>query len=45
MEVMDKVFDYIDKQNAALFLVTHDTKLAKRCDKVYILENKKLIIK
>ena len=41
-EVMGKVFEYIDTKNGALFLVTHDLDLAKRCKKVYRLEDRKL---
>lgn len=32
-EVMDILFSYIKKNNAALFLVTHDMNLAARCDR------------
>ena len=38
-DVMDRVFEYVEQQKAALFLVTHDENLAKRCNKVYKLEN------
>lgn len=31
-EVMDILFKYIDKNSAALMLVTHDMNLAKRCN-------------
>ena len=41
--VMDVLLDYIDEQNGALFLVTHDTKLAARCKDQYLLENQKLM--
>ncbi|NPA04273.1 MAG: ABC transporter ATP-binding protein [Epsilonproteobacteria bacterium] len=40
-EVMDVVFDYLSLGNA-LFLVTHDLELAKRCERVYALEERKL---
>ncbi len=43
-EVMEKVFEYIHLNDAALFLVTHDMELARRCDRVYRLENKSLVI-
>jgi len=43
-EVMDKVFEYIYTNGAALFLVTHDMELARRCNKVYRLESKSLFI-
>lgn len=42
-EVMDAVFEYIEKEKAALFLVTHDNDLAGRCHKRYRLEEKKLV--
>ena len=41
-EVMDVVFDYLKQKDAALFLVTHDIELAKRCDRVYRLADYKL---
>lgn len=37
-EVMDVIFEYIEKNSAALLLVTHDMKLAQRCDQVMRLE-------
>jgi putative ABC transport system ATP-binding protein len=36
--VMDVLSDYIQTNNAALVLVTHDEKMAERCDKIYRLE-------
>ncbi|MBA1438433.1 MAG: ABC transporter ATP-binding protein [Epsilonproteobacteria bacterium] len=42
-EVMDLFFDYCKNSGAGMVLVTHDTKLAYMCDKVYKLENKQLI--
>jgi putative ABC transport system ATP-binding protein len=42
-EVMDAVFEYVEKESAALFLVTHDADLAKRCGKCYRLEEKRLV--
>jgi putative ABC transport system ATP-binding protein len=41
-EVTALLFDYIKANNAALFLVTHDLNLAKRCDAAYKLENLEL---
>jgi len=41
-EVMELFFEYIQKHNAAMILVTHDEELAHMCDKVYSLENKEL---
>ncbi|MDR1461510.1 MAG: ABC transporter ATP-binding protein [Campylobacteraceae bacterium] len=38
-EVIDIIYQYIEKNNAALFLVTHDLKLANKCDIVYRLES------
>ncbi|WP_200762714.1 ABC transporter ATP-binding protein [Nitrosophilus alvini] len=42
-EVMQRVFGYLKKSGGALFLVTHDLDLAKKCDRVYKLENRKLV--
>ena len=41
--VMDLFFEYIKEHNAGLVLVTHDETLAFKCQRVYRLENKKLI--
>jgi putative ABC transport system ATP-binding protein len=38
-EVIDIIYGYIEKNDAALFLVTHDLKLADKCDIVYRLES------
>lgn len=38
-DVMNSIFDFIKEQSSALFLVTHDEKLASSCNKVYLLEN------
>ncbi|MDR0408074.1 MAG: ABC transporter ATP-binding protein [Campylobacteraceae bacterium] len=38
-EVINIIYEYIEKNDAALFLVTHDLKLADKCDIVYRLEN------
>lgn len=43
-EVMDILLDYIKNNDAALFLVTHDLDLAKKCDIAYRLENLTLSI-
>jgi len=40
--VMDVLLDYIQEYNAGLMLVTHDTNLASRCDRTYLLENQSL---
>lgn len=42
-EVMDIFFEYLQKRNAGMILVTHDEELAARCHKVYKLTNKELI--
>ncbi|WP_298039348.1 ATP-binding cassette domain-containing protein, partial [uncultured Campylobacter sp.] len=42
-EVMQVLFDYINENNAALVLVTHDNDLAAKCDNSYKLENKELV--
>ncbi|NPA51024.1 MAG: ATP-binding cassette domain-containing protein [Epsilonproteobacteria bacterium] len=43
--VMDALDIYIKENDAALFLVTHDQEIAKRTQKLYLLENKKLNIR
>uniref|UniRef100_UPI00404735A8 ABC transporter ATP-binding protein n=1 Tax=Aliarcobacter sp. TaxID=2321116 RepID=UPI00404735A8 len=40
--VMDTLFNYINKNDAGLILVTHENELANRCDKVYKLEDLEL---
>jgi len=42
-EVMQLFFEYTQKHNAGMLLVTHDEHLAQLCDKVYKLEDKALI--
>ena len=42
--VMDVLNSYIKEHNAALFLVTHDTEIAKMTQKMYKLEDKHLTI-
>ena len=42
--VMDALNSYIEQNSAALFLVTHDMAIAKKAQKIYKLENKKLHI-
>jgi len=37
--------NYIRKNNAALFLVTHDLEIAKKAQKLYLLEGKRLNIR
>ncbi len=39
---MDAVFEHIEKVAGALFLVTHDERIAKSCDRVFRLENARL---
>jgi len=41
-EVMDVLFDYIDKKNGAMIIVTHEDDIAYRCDKVYRLHEHRL---
>ncbi len=41
--VMDLFFEYVEENNAGLVLVTHDENLAHRCQKVFRLENKRLV--
>jgi len=40
--VMDVLLDYVKETGAGLVLVTHDEKMAARCDKLYKLEDKVL---
>ena len=40
---MDVFFDYIKKNRASLIFATHDVELAKKCTKVYVLKDRKLI--
>ncbi len=41
-EVMDVMLEYIEKNNAGLFIVTHDEKVASRCNSAYRLQDKRL---
>ena len=41
-DVMDVIFRYIEQNSAALFMVTHDEALAKRCTHTYKLQDLKL---
>ncbi len=40
--VMDVMINYIRSHDAGLFIVTHDQKVADRCDSVYRLNDKRL---
>ncbi len=40
-EVMDVLFEYIEKNDASLMLVTHDLDLARRCEFAYEIKSKK----
>ena len=42
-EVMDVMLEYIRENDAALFIVTHDEKIASRCNNIYRLQDKRLI--
>jgi putative ABC transport system ATP-binding protein len=42
-DVMKLFFNYIEKERAAMVLVTHDESLAHMCHKVFRLQNKELI--
>jgi len=42
-DVMDIFFEYIEENDSAMVLVTHDEELAYKCKHVYRLENKELI--
>ena len=39
-DVMDALFEYIEENNSALILVTHDENLSKKCSQIYKLDNK-----
>jgi len=43
--VMDALNSYIKEHNAALFVVTHDHEIAKKTQKSYELDDKRLIIR
>ena len=43
--VIDALNQYIEVNSAALFLVTHDLDIAKKAQKIYQLEDKKLVIR
>jgi len=42
-EVMKLFFEYCEKEDAGMILVTHDNTLAHQCKKVYKLEDRQLI--
>ncbi len=42
LDVIAVLFDYIEKNNAGMIIVTHEEDIAFRCDKVYKLNNYKL---
>lgn len=41
--VMDIIFQYLEDERAGMILVTHDEKLAFKCDKVFRLENEQFL--
>ncbi len=43
-EVIDVMFEYCDRYNAALISVTHDEEIAMKFDKVYRLKDKRLVL-
>ncbi len=42
-DVMDVLLEYTRSNNGGLFIVTHDEKIASRCDTIYRLKDKRLI--
>ncbi len=42
-DVMDVLLEYTKANNGGLFIVTHDEKIASRCDTIYRLKDKRLI--
>ncbi len=42
-DVMNSIFLYLNREEGALFLVTHDMALAEKCDKIYKLDNGRLV--
>ena len=42
-EVMDVMLDFVKTNNAGMFIVTHDEKIASRCNKVFRLQDKRLV--
>lgn len=42
-DVMDVMLSYISEKRAGLFIVTHDERVAARCDVAYRLKDKRLI--
>ncbi len=40
--VMDVMISYVKKEQAGLFVVTHDEEVAKRCSRIYRLHEKRL---
>ncbi len=40
--VMDVLLEYVEQRSAGLVLVTHDEEMAKRCEKIYQLEDLRL---
>jgi putative ABC transport system ATP-binding protein len=41
-DVMDMMGNYVQKEDAALFVVTHDESIADKCNAQYLLENRVL---
>ena len=43
-EVLDILEEYCNNNEASLVMVTHDIEIAKKCDTIYKLEDKKLVL-
>ena len=41
--VMDLFFEYVNERDAGMILVTHDEELAHRCERVYRLQDRRLV--
>ncbi len=41
-KVLDKLILFIKNNNSSLVIATHDVQIAQKCDKIYLIENKKL---
>ncbi len=41
-KVLDKLILFVKNNNSSLVIATHDVQIAQKCDKIYLIENKKL---